>query len=611
MGYKRMWRYLVCSLAFTILFALAGAGPASAVSVTTSILGDMGSRPRISGQYITWQSYSGYPDKQQIALYDRAASAATVISNGSYENYNPEISGDNVVWSFDDGDYNEVAFFNGSTLTELTDNDTWDLYPRVSGDNIAWHNYDGNDSEVVFFDGSTVTTITNNDEFDGNVSMSGDKVVWEHDDPDNDYEIILYDHSEGSVTTLTANVERDRDPEISGNKVVWEAYNGSDYETMYYDGSVTTTLSTSTYNDRDQQIDGDVVVWTAYDSEYIEDPEIMMYDGSTVTTVTDNNLWEGDADVSGGLVVWRQWDEFYAGMSIHLFDGSEITTVAAGLDLGDHPQIDGNAIVWADLRGDVYMAEIGNTPGGAEAAPVIVASGDVSVTFEDVTLGGDTVISESSTAAAPPAGFAVLGTQYEIASTATYVGPITVTIAYDEFAVTGDEADLRMFHHNGTVWEDVTVSVDTAANTITGQTTSLSPFIVAEAVSTGIEGTLEINSNTLNLKSKGNYMTAYIELPAGYSAADINIGSIRLNGTVPAQASPTAIGDHDGDGIADLMVKFDRAAVQAAVGTGAAVGMTVTGSLAGGTAFTAGDAIKVIDQGKEHFDNANVASVVY
>lgn len=34
--------------------------------------------------------------------------------------------------------------------------------------------------------------------------------------------------------------------------------------------------------------------------------------------------------------------------------------------------------------------------------------------------------------------------------------------------------------------------------------------------------------------------------------------SIRLNGTVQALSKPTAIGDYDGDGIKDIMVKSNR-----------------------------------------------------
>ena len=67
---------------------------------------------------------------------------------------------------------------------------------------------------------------------------------------------------------------------------------------------------------------------------------------------------------------------------------------------------------------------------------------------------------------------------------------------------------------------------------------------------------------TLNPKSNGRWVTAYIELPSGYDVNDIDVSTILLEGVIPAEGQPTAVGDHDGDGISDLMVKFSRAALE-------------------------------------------------
>jgi parallel beta-helix repeat protein len=72
---------------------------------------------------------------------------------------------------------------------------------------------------------------------------------------------------------------------------------------------------------------------------------------------------------------------------------------------------------------------------------------------------------------------------------------------------------------------------------------------------------IDFDPDTLNLKSKGKVVTVYIELPTGYEVSQIDVSSIMLNGTVSALAKPTEIGDYDGDGVPDLMVKFDRASV--------------------------------------------------
>jgi hypothetical protein len=86
-----------------------------------------------------------------------------------------------------------------------------------------------------------------------------------------------------------------------------------------------------------------------------------------------------------------------------------------------------------------------------------------------------------------------------------------------------------------------------------------------------VEATIDIGPDTLNLKSKGKWITAYIELPEGYDVADIDATTVLLNDTVPAVTDPKYdfvsdpgeyITDNDDDGILERMVKFDRSAVQ-------------------------------------------------
>jgi len=131
------------------------------------------------------------------------------------------------------------------------------------------------------------------------------------------------------------------------------------------------------------------------------------------------------------------------------------------------------------------------------------------------------------------------------------------------------------------------------------------PRIVGDAVDMGayeseaagaIPATIRIEPRTLNLKSVGQWVTCHIELPAGYDVRDIEITRLRLNGVVAAESHPTAVGDDDGDGVPDLMVKFSREALIAVLEPGEDVPMVVTGTVAG-EAFEGMDAIRVINPG--------------
>jgi len=77
-----------------------------------------------------------------------------------------------------------------------------------------------------------------------------------------------------------------------------------------------------------------------------------------------------------------------------------------------------------------------------------------------------------------------------------------------------------------------------------------------------IPATIDIDPDTLNLKSMGKWITCYIELPKGYDVTKIDVSTIMLNRQVRTKTHPTETGDYDNDDIADIMVKFDRSDVQ-------------------------------------------------
>jgi len=106
---------------------------------------------------------------------------------------------------------------------------------------------------------------------------------------------------------------------------------------------------------------------------------------------------------------------------------------------------------------------------------------------------------------------------------------------------------------------------------------------------------VDVDPDAFNLKSKGKWITCYIELPDGYDVFGIGVSTIMLNDTVPVDLeAPTEIGDCDEDGILDLMVKFDRQAVIALLSAGEAT-LAITGEV-DGTPFEGRDTIRVIDE---------------
>jgi hypothetical protein len=73
-----------------------------------------------------------------------------------------------------------------------------------------------------------------------------------------------------------------------------------------------------------------------------------------------------------------------------------------------------------------------------------------------------------------------------------------------------------------------------------------------------MNATIAFEYDILNLKSRGDWVTAYVEFPEGYDVNNIDVSKIRLNETIPAETDPVAVGDYDNDGIPDLAVRFNR-----------------------------------------------------
>jgi hypothetical protein len=115
-----------------------------------------------------------------------------------------------------------------------------------------------------------------------------------------------------------------------------------------------------------------------------------------------------------------------------------------------------------------------------------------------------------------------------------------------------------------------------------------------------LTATVDIDPNTLDLKSDYEWVTCYIELPLIYDVWDIDVSSILLNDTIPVDDGvPAEIGDYDSDGIPDLMVQFNRTELTAHIYhvSGIIYGnvtLTITGQLADETMFEGSDTIEVM-----------------
>ena len=138
-----------------------------------------------------------------------------------------------------------------------------------------------------------------------------------------------------------------------------------------------------------------------------------------------------------------------------------------------------------------------------------------------------------------------------------------------------------------------------------------------------ISAIIDCNPDTLNLKSKGKWITCYIELPDGpqgqeWDVWQIDGSTILLNRIVPAylgkqgwaktEFNESNIMDHDKDEELERMVKFDRTLVQKILAPGENIELTLTGKVfynQGLADFESKDYIRVINKGNGNNENTN------
>ena len=256
----------------------------------------------------------------------------------------------------------------------------WDENAHINNNGyVVWERLDETDYEIFLYDGSTVSQLTDNSYDDTNSQINDNGyLVWEGYDG-TDWEIFLYDGTKS--IQLTDNSYNDYSPQINNNgHVVWHGYDGTDYEIFLYDGTTTRQLTDNSYHDVVPQINNNgYVAWLTTGG-------INLYDGMNITQIINDSdcgwvdlrindkgyvVWSGDLDPCDGIflyngidikqlrrrpgmenlypdlnnsghVVWQVYNGH--GQTIMLFDGTKKIELT---NHGMHPKInDKDEIVW-------------------------------------------------------------------------------------------------------------------------------------------------------------------------------------------------------------------------------------------------------------------------
>lgn len=212
--------------------------------------------------------------------------------------------------------------------------------------------------------------------------------------------------------------------------------------------------------------------------------------------------------------------------------------------------VNGTLECWGDPTSTTYLpggGGPGSTPPGAGVAvtPVDPTTGEpaaATITFDQVTGGGETTVTSGEMGAdgapvSPSSADFKLGqppTYYEITTTATFTGSVRVCIDYSG-ASYGNESKLRLLHREGGDWVDITDDgyPDTVAKIICGTTTSLSPFLVAEANEAPEVTAIDLPAGPVPVNTSASLAASYTDAnPTDTHTAVIDWEAGSTNGTV-------------------------------------------------------------------------------
>ncbi len=220
-------------------------------------------------------------------------------------------------------------------------------------------------------------------------------------------------------------------------------------------------------------------------------PTAVTADWRIETTTSVRLTWTPSTDAVSG-VVRHEVRDAGSGAVLATTDAATTEAVLGGVDPDTTYQV---VIVAVDAAGNesdpsgVVQFLLHWTDGSGENRIIppgevidIVTDTSITITFDKVTTPGTVTVKPGDDSSAPSTGefWLVRGAHWVIETSADFEGWVYITFPFDPDELKGQEKNLKLKHWKNNGWEDITWSIDYENNTITGRTSSFSPFAVVE-----------------------------------------------------------------------------------------------------------------------------------
>lgn len=211
----------------------------------TTKLSDAAVVPYLSGSNVVWSEPVG--GDHEIFLYD--GTRTVQVTDNDIDDAAPIASIQTVTWSGGRGNEREVFLYDGNMterLTEVTEACGPRVIPSfIEGERIIAGFNDGQDDEVCYYNGQTAKRLTDDTFYNHGWGISAKYVLLSRDAGDvsigdHDFEFLLYDDFKAqriplNVQRITQNDHRDDIAvglyeDESSTSVLWQGHDGHDYE---------------------------------------------------------------------------------------------------------------------------------------------------------------------------------------------------------------------------------------------------------------------------------------------------------------------------------------------------------------------------------------------
>jgi beta propeller repeat protein len=316
-------RKLIICLAFIVLIlVLAGAASATGPVTPAYTPATPTYNSAIDGHKIVYEKKSTITNKN-IYVTDLSTGSSKAVSTSSYNEENPDISGNIVVWqkwgsSGSQIYWKDISKTNPAALVHAATGKN-QLNPSISGNYVVWQQYAGPDSasnggltdyNIVGYNLATHTYylhIASSNLHQGNPDISGNTVVYEQytnlgttDSPNwkmQAYKTIFSESNAGSKIYASSNDQFN--PVVSRTgRAAWERYSVSGYDIAWVDNVWIPTgihYEATTNNDINPAIYGNMLVWRQQKSSGSLDFNIYMRNLGTTGIALTKTLVIGTA----------------------------------------------------------------------------------------------------------------------------------------------------------------------------------------------------------------------------------------------------------------------------------------------------------------------------